>query len=82
MHWNEDLRAQDTPRTAEVSSTDERLLGVCIFLTAAELRELGVDPEQTDAIEYRIVKTDSQSTVEVTEASETSVPDAPDSITD
>ena len=71
-----------TPRTATISRDDSRAIGVCIFLTVAELREFGVDPAQAEAIEYRLVQVNDQSRLGITESSSTSTANARDSITD
>lgn len=71
-----------TPRTATISRDDTRSIGVCIFLTAAELRELGVDPAQSDAIEYRLVQTNGEPTLSITESSGSPGTTVRDSIAD
>ena len=71
-----------TPRTATISQDDSGSIGVCIFLTAAELGELGVDPIQADAIEYRLVQVNDKYLLSITEASKPSDATARDSIGD
>lgn len=40
-------------RTARVCSTDEKRLGVCIFLTGTDLSDLGVEPSSSEVV-YRV----------------------------
>lgn len=83
--WMNQLRDSctiTTPRTATISQDDSGSIGVCIFLTAAELRELGVDPTQADTIEYHLVQANGQSLLSITEASIPSEATVRDSIGD
>lgn len=53
----------DQSRRATVSTEDGSALGVCLYLTPADLRALGIDPECTDAISYEIDAETGQLTI-------------------
>lgn len=82
MNPSRDSSTIATPRTATISRDDTRSIGVCIFLTVAELRELGVDPAQADAIEYQLVQANDEPSLSITESSDPSDATACDSIGD
>jgi len=63
MNQPEDSHTIATPRTATISRSDTVAIGVCVFITRAELCELGVDPEETDTVEYRLVQMNDQHTL-------------------
>jgi hypothetical protein len=69
-------------RSAKVAKTESGPIGVCIFLTAHELRELDVDPAQADEIEYRPVQVDNRPTLRIMESSRPSPTSDRESITD
>lgn len=56
-----------TRRQAQVSKIDEQTLGVCIFLSANQLKALGIDVACTDTIEYQIRIESGQKELEITE---------------
>lgn len=41
-------------RTATVACNGQEPIGVCLFVSADELRHLGIDPEQTSDVAYDI----------------------------
>lgn len=43
----------DSVRTGKVSYDDSgRVLGLALFLSPAQLAEMGIDPDETDAVDY------------------------------
>lgn len=60
----------DTPREAEVTTTDEHPSGACLYLTPDELRALGVDPEEADSLTYTVDEETGSIAVETTEVEE------------
>lgn len=53
------------PRHARIGSHQETSLGVCIFLSAVDLRELGVDLNGNDVIEYQINEVGNDRVLEI-----------------
>lgn len=49
-------KAADTSdsRRAEVTTQGDDPLGACLYLTPEDLRDLGIDPETTDAVEFHV----------------------------
>ena len=47
-------------RRIQIATHDGEKIGVCIFLSASELRKLGVDPEHNDLIKYQISEFDTE----------------------
>lgn len=54
MKETDDDNLSCRPRRCTLSSVDGRTLGVCIFLSASELKTLGVDIGGSDDILYTI----------------------------
>ncbi|ADQ66927.1 hypothetical protein GL213_06705 [Halogeometricum borinquense] len=51
----DDSKSVDELRRAKVNRTDERgAVGVPVFLTAEELEQQGIDPEETDEVLLRV----------------------------
>jgi|GEM_PF-2661644 len=50
----EDLSPSEDTRRAELSTHDDDTLGACLYLTPEDLRDLDVDPETADAIEFHV----------------------------
>lgn len=43
----------DSVRTGKVSYDDsDQALGLALFLSPAQLAEMGIDPDETDAVDY------------------------------
>ena len=82
MSQNSDLKTLTAPRIATISRNDTGPIGSCIFLATGDLRELGVDTTQTDAIAYRLVEVNGQIALDIMEYSASPVESAPDSMTD
>lgn len=56
----------DNSRVAAVGESDSDPVGVCIYLTPADLRHLDVDPSEADEVTYSIDPTTEQLTVQDT----------------
>lgn len=46
-------------RTAQIANKDGCALGACLFITASELKQLGIRPEDTESISF-VVDDESQ----------------------
>jgi len=44
----------DGEREAEIATAGDTPLGACVYLTPDQLRALGIDPEDTDAVGYEV----------------------------
>jgi hypothetical protein len=55
-------------RTAKISEYND-LLGVCIYVTASELRQLGIQASQADAVAYTISTVDDDPALVIFEPS-------------
>jgi len=55
-----EIKAVSGVREATLSEYDGTLVGACIVLTAADLRELGVDPCESQSVLYWVDSTEGQ----------------------
>jgi len=79
MTSQKDSKLIANPRTATISQNESGPIGVCIFLTAAELFEFNVDPGQAESIEYKLVRVDGETRLKIVDSA---IACAKDSISD
>lgn len=82
MNLSGDSHTIAPPRTATISRNDAEPIGVCIFIDTAELRELGVNPVDVEAISYRLIQVNGQPVLGIKESSLPADASPGDSITD
>lgn len=41
-------------RTARIAYREDESIGVCIFLTVEQLQQIGIDPSETEQVEYSV----------------------------
>ena len=59
------------PRYARLGAHQGAAIGVCIFLSASDLRELNIDPDSQETIEYQIREFGANRVVEISGADST-----------
>lgn len=69
-------------RQARIGTHNQTKLGVCIFLSTPELRQLGIDPEKTELVEYQITEFDGKCAITISSVSPTSTEASPPTTTD
>lgn len=70
MSFHKDARIIGSPRIATIAEYDEQNLGVCIFLTAEQLQDLGIDQTGCDAVGYAPVRINGGYAVGIAEVGE------------
>jgi len=69
-------------RTVAIARYEKEKIGVCIYLSADQLRDLGIEPAETEMISYQVVQFDESCMLTFQSVSETTSPEATVSTTD
>lgn len=69
-------------RTAAIARYGEENIGVCIYLTVNQLRDLGIEPAETETISYQLIQFDELCVINLQSDSDSPSPEATDSMTD
>lgn len=69
-------------RVASIGKKGDENIGVCIFLTSDQLRDLEINPAETEAVTYKIVNINGTHAVRITELEDAGLSDTTSSMTD
>lgn len=72
----------NSSRIAAIARHNGQEIGVCIFLSAAQLRDLDIDPSRADAVAYDLVRINGGRAVSIQEVADSQLSDTPTSSSD